>query len=242
MVFQRQRRAADRLNNSPRRAYDLLRSTLAARANAYLVEGELIESLSASRNTVRVVLQQLAREGLVTREPKNGTRSVAPLLLPVDRISSVAEFAPPPAQVETRVREFQHLGCPPLVRDRMALEDGWRVLMIESLLFKDGSPLALSVCYVALDAGEVVRLEGTEPDPIVILETQLGVSLRGGRTTVSAVAADEQSAELLEVDVHAPLIWLEDVIEDDRGRPRALSQFRLRPDRVAFRADARRLA
>ena len=52
-----------------------------------LVEHELTDALSASRNTVRAVLQQLAREGLVTREPKNGTRATGSLLLPIDELT-----------------------------------------------------------------------------------------------------------------------------------------------------------
>ena len=52
----------------------------------------------------------------------------------------------------------------------------------------------------------------------------------------------EQTAELIGVEVGAPLIWLEDVIEDENGQPRALSQLRLRGDRVAFSANARRSA
>ena len=81
VIYQRQRQSPDRLNNSTRRTYDLLRSTLVTTGRSMpLVEEELTDALSASRNTVRAVLQQLAREGLVTREPKNGTRATGSLL------------------------------------------------------------------------------------------------------------------------------------------------------------------
>src|ERR1700736_5553842 len=86
VLYQRQRQSPDRLNNSARRTYDLLRSTLVSTARSMLlVEQELPDALPASRNTVRAVLQQLAREGLVTREPKNGTRATGSLLLRIDR-------------------------------------------------------------------------------------------------------------------------------------------------------------
>ena len=49
-------------------------------------------------------------------------------------------------------------------------------------------------------------------------------------------------AELVGVDIGAPLVWLEDVIEDENGQPRALAQLRLRGDRVAFSANAYRSA
>jgi GntR family transcriptional regulator len=219
------------LNNSPRRTYDLLRSTLVTSGGRLLlVEHELTNALSASRNTVRAVLQQLAREGLVTREPKNGTRAIEALVLPIDQLTPV----------EARLLECRSLGCPPLVRDRLNLPVGWTVLMIEAVLLQDGVPLGISVNYVA--SGDDMEDDIDDPDVIHILEKKLGLRIGGSRTTIGAVAADEQTAELIGVEPGAPLVWLEDVIEDDSGQPRALSQLRLRGDRVAFSATAYRTA
>lgn len=231
VLYQRQRQSPDRLNNSPRRIYDLLRSTLVMTGcNMRLVEHELTEALSASRNTVRAVLQQLAREGLVTREPKNGTRPTGSLLLPIDELTPF----------QTRVLESRSLGCPPIVRDRLRLPVGWTVLMIESLVLEDHRPLGLAVSYIALREEQSTAVDVDDPDVILILEGQLGVRIGNSQTTVGAVAADEQTAELIGVAPGAPLVWLEDVIEDEHGQPRALSQLRLRGDRVAFSATAHR--
>jgi GntR family transcriptional regulator len=244
VLYQRQRQSPDRLNNSPRRTYDLLRSTLVSTGRSMLlVERELTDALSASRNTVRAVLQQLAREGLVTREPKNGTRATGSLLLRIDELSPVANFATEPSStVEARTLERRPLGCPPMVRDRLGLPLGWTVLMIESLVLENGMPLGLSVNYIALGEEQSPDFDIDEPDVILILERQLGIRIGGSQTTVGAVAADEQTAELVGVDVGAPLVWLEDVISDENGQPRALSQLRLRGDRVAFSANAYRSA
>jgi GntR family transcriptional regulator len=244
VLYQRQRQSPDRLNNSPRRTYDLLRSTLVSTGRSMLlVERELTEALSASRNTVRAVLQQLAREGLVTREPKNGTRATGSLLLRIDELSTVAQFGTEPSRtVEARTLERRPLGCPPIVRDRLRLPVGWTVLMIESLVLENGLPLGLSVNYVALGEEESPDFDIDEGDVILILEQQLGIRIGGSQTTIGAVAADEQTAELIGVDVGAPLVWLEDVISDEFGQPRALAQLRLRGDRVAFSANAYRSA
>jgi GntR family transcriptional regulator len=233
VLYQRQRQSPDRLNNSARRTYDLLRSTLVTTGQSMLlVERELTDALSASRNTVRAVLRQLAREGLVTREPKNGTRATGSLLLPIDELTPV----------EARTLECRSVGCPPLVRDRLRLPAGWTVLMIESLMLEDELPLGLSVNYIALGEEQTPDFDIDKGDVIYILERQLGIRIGGSQTTVGAVAADEQTAELVGVEVGAPLIWLEDVIEDEDGQPRALSQLRLRGDRVAFSANAYRSA
>jgi GntR family transcriptional regulator len=244
VVYQRQRQTPDRLNNSLRRSYDLLRSALATSdGGMFLVEGELTNALSASRNTVRAVLQRLAREGLVTRRPKNGTWAAGSLLLRIDELSPLAQFGGgSSARVTGRILECRPLDCPPLVRERLRLPAGCTVLMTEALVVRDDVSLGLSVSYIALDGEQSPGFDVEEPDVILILERQLGIRIKGSRTTIAAVAADEQTAELVGVDVGAPMIWLEDIIEDEDGQPRALSQLRLRSDRIAFSARAYRSA
>lgn len=209
--------------------------------NLLLVERELTEALSASRSTVRAVLQQLAREGLVTREPKNGTRATGSLLLPIDELKTMDQLArEPSAPLETHTIECLQVGRPPVVCDRLRLPVGYNVLMIESLLVHDGLTIGVTVGYIAVSEGQSRGIDVEGLDVIAILERQLGIRIGPSRTTVGAVTADEQTADLMGVAVGAPLIWLEDVIEDQDGQPRALSQLRLRGDRVAFSAMARR--
>jgi GntR family transcriptional regulator len=206
-----------------------------------LVEDELTDSLSASRSTVRAVLQQLARDGLVTREPKNGTRSTGAVLLPINELKTAAQFASEPSiRMETRTLECRPLGRPPMVSERLRLPAGWTVLMTENLRLQNGVPIGLAVEYIAVPEDRSSTIEANGQGVVAVLERQLGVRIGTCRTTIGALAADEQTAQLLDVEVGAPLMWLEDVIEDEYGRPRALSQLRLRGDRVALQGIARR--
>lgn len=238
-LFQRNRHKPERLNNSLRRTYDLLRSTLqSAEGTVSLVEGELMDALSASRNTVRAVLQQMAKDGLVTRSPKRGTQSAEQLLLKVNALSPVRELASASTiHTELRALEIQTVGCPRMVRERLALLTDSTVLMIEGLLTHCEVPMGITVSYIAL-TGQERDVVVDEPDAILFLEKRLGAKITSSRTTIGATAADAQSAELIGVEPGAPMIFLEDVLEDEKGRPRAISQFRLRSDRVAFQANA----
>lgn len=243
-LYQRNRRTPDRLNNSLRRTYDLLRSTLHnGNGDQYLIEGELIEALSASRNTVRAVLQQLAKDGLVTRSPKRGTRSAGSLMLRINQVGPVTEFGGDSSiRTELKALEYRTLGCPRVVRERLKLPPDWTVLMIESLLMQDQQPLGISVSYIALHPDQSRNVKVDEPDPILFLERHFDVKITGSRATIGATAADEQSAALVGVELGAPMIFLEDILEDASGQPRALSQFRMRSDRIAFTACASRSA
>lgn len=243
-LYQRNRQTPDRLNNSLRRTYDLLRATLQnGQGDSYLVEGELIDALSASRNTVRAVLQQLAKDGLVTRSPKRGTRAAEPLMLRINQLAPVREFGGKSSiRTELKTLEYRPLGRLRIIRDRLMLPSDWTVLMIESLLLQDQQPLGICVSYTAQPPGQCRTLEVDEPDPILYLEKHLNVRITGSRTTIGATAADEQTAALVGVDIGAPMIFLEDILEDQDGQPRALSQFRMRSDRIAFTACASRSA
>ena len=116
------------------------------------------------------------------------------------------------------------------------------MLMIESLLLQDDSPLGISVNYIAVSEGQCFDADIDTPDVLLILEQQLGLRIGGSSTTIGAVTADAQIAELVGVETGAALVWLEDVISDDSGQPWALSQLRLRGDRIAFSARSRRSA
>lgn len=242
--YERQRTRSVRLNNSPRRTYDLLRSSLVgARRNALLVENELAEALSASRNTVRSALQQLAREGLVIRAQRTGTRTAGSVTVPINELIPVGQLADSPLRghrTTVRTLDSRSVGRPPLVCEKLRLPDDWAVYMVEYLVLDDDVALGLAVSYLALDPCEAASFEVVDPDVIVLLERQLGVRIGDSRTTLGAIGADAQTAGLLGLEPGAPLVWLEDLIEDCDGQPRALSQLRLRGDRVALSAEARR--
>ena len=244
-AYQRHRKTPDRLNNSLRRTYDLLRTTVQnGQGEQYLVEGELVDALSASRNTVRAALQQLAKDGLVTRSPKRGTRASRAILLRINSLAPVTEFGGDTRiRTELKTLEYRTLGGLRLVRDRLHVPPDWTVLMIESLLLHDQQPLGISVSYIAQDREQLSTLNTVEnPDPILFLERHLGVKISGSRTTIGATAADEQCAALIGVAPGAPMIFVEDVLEDEHRQPRALSHFRMRSDRIAFTACAYRSA
>jgi GntR family transcriptional regulator len=238
--YQRRRVTPTYSNNSVRRTYDLLRSTLPAMGpDAHLVEEELIGSFSASRNTIRIVLQLLAAQGLVNRGPKVGTTPSASLVLPLD------EFMPIPDQgirrpMRGRGLESIVIEAPSVVAKRLQIPEGAPVAMIEGLILEDETPIALAVSYVALPEDRGERLGRSNPDPIVFLEEQLHVCVVSSDAIVAAIACDAQSAELLELNEGDPILFCADLFRDMEGRPIAMTQTRYRGDRVTMSATARR--
>jgi GntR family transcriptional regulator len=241
-LYERRRARPTHANNSVRRTYDLLRSSLPALGcDARLVEGELIDALSASRNTVRSVLQLLAEQGLVTRGRKVGTLVRGSTVLPIDQVMTFPEFSgDDTVGTYGKVIESRVIPVPPIVGQRLDLSHGAPVLMTDGLIYRGATPLAVSVSYLALPPDEPVPTTRLPPDAVAFLEGNQHVDVGTGSTQVAAVAADPQTASLLGIVEGAPILWCEDLLNDAEGRPRALSQTRFRGDRVTFTATHRR--
>jgi GntR family transcriptional regulator len=233
---QRQRPKPRHENNSVRRTYDLVRFSLPLlEPETVLAEDALILQCSASRNTVRTVLRSLADDGLIVRRPKVGTTVPGSMLLRVDEVMKLPELGDEtPFRTRGVLTEALVIPAPAILRDRLQLDEGAYVLVLEGLLLGNEEPAALTVSYVALDRPTDALPLPTDPDPIALLEDRLGVVLGPGVTTVGAMVADPATAERLEIAEGSPILWLEDVLLDVLGQPRALSQFRFRGDRIAM--------
>jgi GntR family transcriptional regulator len=240
-MFQQRRQTPPRTNNSVRRTYDLLRSSLhhSLEPGALLVEDDLVNALSASRNTVRAALQQLAHQGLVTRGPKVGTTVRGSTLLPLNDILTVRDKAAA-YKMRSEPLEMSIVSGPALVRKWLDMQPGASLALIEGLVFQDETPVGLSVSYVGLTEAQERQLGAQPSDVVAFLEEKLNVSLGDCGTTIAALGCDAQTAELLGIEEGAPLLWLEDYLRDESGNPRAICQLRYRGDRVAFSATARR--
>ena len=240
-VFQRRRELPLRTNNSLRRTYGLLRSSLhhSVEAGQVLVEADLVEALSSSRNTVRAALQLLAQEGLVTRRPKIGTTGRGSTLLPFNDVLSIGDKA-----LAYRMR-YEQLGttiivAPELLRTWFSLEPGASVAVIERLVLQDASAVGLSVSYVPITAEQRAQVSNSCVDVISFLEEDLGVTIGECDTIVAAATCDPETGHLLGIAEGAAILWLEDLIHDTDGRVRAIHQLRYRGDLVGFSAVARR--
>jgi GntR family transcriptional regulator len=237
--YQRRRGTPVHLNKSVRRTYDMVRSSLhTLDPEARLVEDELTDALSASRATVRAALQLLAQQGLVTRSRKVGTTAVASMVLPVDEIMTVREQGSA-FRLHSQVLETLVIPAPAMVQKRLRLPPGSWVAIMESLLLQDTTPLILSASYVGLRSDEHLH-PGSEADAIELLEEYLNVSLGETETILAAIECDVESAALLDIPEGSPILWLEDLLYDVDGLPRAICQMRYRGDRVVFSATAHR--
>jgi GntR family transcriptional regulator len=238
--FRRSRETSVPANNSVRRTYDLLRSTLPTLGpDTPLSERDLVRTYSASRNTVRRVLQVMAAEGLVTRGPKVGTTVESSTVLSIGELHPLSQWSKG-TPLTGKVLDVSMRPAFPAIADRLELPAGSSVAVIEGLVLQAGVPLAIFVSYAGLTAEQARELGQAGLSLISYLEDRLGVEVTQSETTISALTADEQTAQLLGIRPNAALLSIEDLLCDEAGRPWAFCQIRCRGERVVLSAPGRR--
>lgn len=222
------------LQSSPHRAHTLIRSEIRTgflRGNASFAEGDLVASLTTSRNSIRQALRMLAAEGLVDRRPNHGTTVIA-------SICDVAYDELVPSQafdgigVEVRQIDHREIGATPYTRQRLQLE-GDRVDVAESVISFGQEPRSLHVSYVSAANGQVTRVLDVVPIPQAF-ERVFGVPLGNVEASIGAIAAGASTSRLLGVAEGSPILLEEVLLSDVDGVPRDLSYTHHRGDRVAL--------
>src|SRR5437773_927156 len=111
-----------------RQTADLIRHQMNAHAygaGTLLRELELAEDFGVSRNTVRVALDLLRREGLVNRTPRTGTTIVQTKYgHGLDRLQGLAETLREHGAITNEVRVADIYRAPSIVAERLGLDEG----------------------------------------------------------------------------------------------------------------------
>jgi GntR family transcriptional regulator len=230
-----------------RQAADLIRHQV--RAGVYgdgtlLRELELAEDFGVSRNTVRLALDLLRREGLVNRTPRAGTTIVQTKYgHGLDRLQGLAETLREHGAITNTVRIAHICRAPSVVAERLGLGEGDWVAYLERVRNVDGRPLSLDLTYLPGDVGEPLLDHDLEHNDIfVLLERITGRSLGRADVALEAVNADTASAAVLETEPGAALMLVERLTHLDDGRPVDFESIRFRGDRLTMCGELLRTA
>jgi GntR family transcriptional regulator len=182
-------------------------------------EMELSSEFSVSRITAKRSLDELAQEGLVTRHRGKGTHVTykyqtqpvrAPLEGVLEEIDSLAQ------QSSAIVLDCELLHPPRQLHEEFAMADHERALYLARVRHHEGMKFAYYRSWTP---------NMPKPDnPAVLEETprltyfkKQGMQMTHVRQRLGAVAADQEAAEALDIDVGAPLLRLTRRIYDREG-------------------------
>ncbi|MCR1785849.1 GntR family transcriptional regulator [Nocardioides carbamazepini] len=226
-----------------RRAYEMLRTLLRSGELStadLLGEAQLITLLDASRNAVRRALRLLAEEGLLSRQPKLGTR------LARDQIELAGGEVVPRVLLGNAARHrllidttsVEAVPATSVVRARLG-PDVTEVVRIEQTFHADGAPICVRTGYARVHAHDrllVAREEvDTAPPPYPeVFEILYGRPFGWSSSVLAAIPCEDHTALSLEVGAGAPVLLRESVVFDIDGVAQELSYTHLRSDRIAL--------
>ncbi len=178
-------------------------------------ESELCRSTGASRVTVRRALESLRAEGLVdARQGFGWFVATPPVRQHLAELGTIeAQLADAGAEVGRRVLDFAFVDADAHVARVLGTA---QVLEVRRLNTADGSPFARVTVWCPAELATELSRADVERRPFVEL---LDVTLAGATQTIAAAAVTPADAALLGVPAGSPVLRVERVTADDRGKP-----------------------
>jgi len=221
---------------------DLLRARIVlGRFDGGVVPSEhrLIREYGVSRGVIRDVLHLLTAEGLIERLQGAGTFVVAGERIRhgIDVLQGLPEgIDHGESRVTYQILDLGKMPAPPIVAERLSIEDNADVVFFERLTMLDGLPLVIRSSWFPFDIGAPLLRPDADLHISIyqIIERQLGFLVDSSDQQIEAASADLAVSEVLNVAIGAPILLVERLVHLVNGRPVEFGFGRARGDRLAY--------
>jgi GntR family transcriptional regulator len=176
-------------------------------------EVELAARFRVSQGTVRKAIDELATENLLVRRQGKGTFVATHAEEQIQyRFLRLAPDEGPPTGMARHFLDCRRMRAPADVARALGLKGGEQALLVRRTLWRNAAPVVLDEIWLpaALFKGLTAERMAQYAGPMYgLFETEFGVRMIRAEEKIRAVAADETSAELLQVAPGAPLLSVE---------------------------------
>lgn len=208
-------------------------------------EDELAEKLKVNRGTLRKAVSSLIAEGLLTRVHGKGT-FVAPSRLEQPLADSLVTFSESLLErnipYRTTVRAAKVVRADKRVASLLGLREGDEVLRLERVRYVNDQPVVVLHNHVVYKHCQgIERRDFTEARLFDVLEQDFGLAIAWGQRTFEAAGADTSSAELLDIPVGAPVMYVQQLSYLKDSAPIELSDLWFRGDQFRLSAQVKRM-
>jgi GntR family transcriptional regulator len=226
------------------RIYLVLREQLQDGRFAQGVPGELalMQQFGVARVTVRRALEQLAGEGLISREPGRGTRAIDPHRIdwaandPMrTQLTGLLEnLVSMGLRTSVKVLDVDTVSASDSVAAALRLHPGDPVQKAVRVRSTRAGPLSHITTYVPAEVARRFGRRELSRKPILLLLEESGVKVGRAVQTISARLADAEVAGHLDLAVGSALLAVRRLIYDEQERPVQWLHGLYRPDRYEY--------
>jgi len=187
-------------------------------------EQELIKDFGLSRITVRAALKLLERDGWVVRKQGIGTFAGHAIDQELSTVRTIPEVLMTLGMMpDVKVLSFGAVRPPLEVQRELKLQPGERVLLMRRLYRSGQMPVALVHVYLPaamMKHADILRNERSPTETTyTILEQKLGVVIKEAQHVIKSRIANRDEARALRIKAGAPILVIERLTTDTKGRP-----------------------
>jgi GntR family transcriptional regulator len=182
-------------------------------------ERRLASELGVSRPTLRAVVDELVREGLLRRRHGSGTYVAEPkIALPLTMTSFTEDMARRGMRAGSKVLSFERISAGAKLGQRLRISPVDDVWAIRRLRMADDETMAIEFLHVPCRLlPQLTREQLEEHSFYALLKEGHGIVISAGIQTIEPTLVDEDEAEMLGVPVHSPAFLFERTTESEGG-------------------------
>lgn len=205
-------------------------------------EADLMEQYQVSRATVRQAIDELASDGLIYRKQGKGTFVSPPTVEQgLVRIVSFTEdmeqrgFTP-----GTKLVSAGLVPATDLLARKLDIQPSEPLARIERLRLADNEPMSLEVSFlVQRYCPGILTQDYTSHSLRLVLEERYGIRITSARQTIQAISATEELADLLSIETHGAILYIERTSYSEFDVPIEYLRLYHRGDRYTLHSELR---
>jgi len=182
-------------------------------------ERRLATELGVSRPTLRAVIDELVREGLLLRRHGSGTYVAEPkIALPLTMTSFSEDMARRGMRPSSEVVSFECQGAGAKLGQRLQISPVDDVWVITRLRLADDETMAIEWLHAPRRLLPDLRREELATHSFYeLLRVRRGIVIASGTQTIEPTVTSPEEAELLSVPVHSPAFLFERTTQSEQG-------------------------
>jgi len=182
-------------------------------------ERRLASELGVSRPTLRAVIDELVREGLLLRRHGSGTYVAEPkIALPLTMTSFSEDMARRGMRPSSQVVSFERQSAGAKLGQRLQISPVDEVWVITRLRLADDETMAIEWLHAPRRfLPDLKREDLAQQSFYELLNERQGIVIARGTQTIEPTVTSQEEADLLGVPVHSPAFLFERTTEGQRG-------------------------